>query len=63
MARRDKPPKPPQRAAEELTELARRADDPGVRVWCLEWAKAFQTLALFHERQNRPEDPEDDQPS
>jgi hypothetical protein len=56
MARRDKPPKPPQRAAEELTELARQAHDPAVRVWYLEWAKAFQQLALFHERQNTPED-------
>lgn len=41
----DYPPVPPERSAEKLTELARQSDDPAVRAWCLQWAKAFDRLA------------------
>jgi len=41
----DDTPRPPEQSAEELTELARHADDPAARVWYLEWARAFRRLA------------------
>lgn len=38
------------RRADELTELAAREVDPGLRLFYLEWAKAFRRLAVFGER-------------
>ena len=39
----------PARNAEELARLASSTDDPAARIWFLEWAKAFQRLALIHD--------------
>jgi len=41
----DIPIRPSEQHAQDLTELARHADDPGARAWYLQWAKAFDRLA------------------
>jgi hypothetical protein len=49
----DPPIQPPERIAEELTALARLADDPAARIWYLQWAKAFDRLAEIGGRKRK----------
>jgi hypothetical protein len=43
------PHETPAHNAEELTRLALTAEDPGERVWFLEWARAFRKLASLND--------------
>jgi hypothetical protein len=45
----------PSKNADELTVLASQSDDPAARVWYLEWAKAFRTLASLNKSSERHE--------
>ena len=52
--RTDDPHETPAQNAEELARLASEAEDPGARVWFLEWAKAFRQLALLNDQEPPP---------
>jgi hypothetical protein len=49
-------PPSPKETSEELAALAKHAEDPGARLWFLEWARAFRRLAAIEEAppKNKP---------